>query len=333
MAESVKWNLLAAIASGNISKQDELEIDRLMSADPAFAEEVQKAKDLYVASANTLGVSFDAEQGLKKLHESIDQQNVVVMQAQPRKKIGAVVKWLAAACLIAMVSIWWYRLQTPAMPAEIQYVTISAGTGAEHKKVSLPDGSNVYLNGKTTIKYPVAFELGQRKVYLDGDAFFDVTKDPQRPFIVEANGVSTTVLGTSFRIRHDDASDKIEVMVATGKVAVKKDTSMLGLLTPGEGVEYNTKTSQLIRRQYPTAEITSMVQQTLHFNNTSFADVANELEKWYGVKVILQNEQLHNYRFSGEFRNAGLHAILESMAISSSIRYQQQADTVYIRNK
>ncbi|SEW53331.1 FecR family protein [Chitinophaga arvensicola] len=170
---------------------------------------------------------------LKNIHHHI----------QPAKKTGRriMLKIAAAAVLVGIVATSLvYFLVKPAaknnLVAEMNVVVVPEG---RMKLVELTDGSKIWLNAATKFSYPKQFSATTREVTLiEGEAFFDVAHETDRPFIVHSKGLSTRVLGTSFNIDAYSFSKCVKISVATGKVGVSKDKEIIGFLTPNEELQY-----------------------------------------------------------------------------------------------
>ena len=186
-----------------------------------------------------------------------------------------------------------------------EYIVFS-NTGTKPHSVVLEDGSVVVLKAHSTIRYPESFSENQRNVYLQGEAFFRVTKDAAKPFSVFANNVVTRVLGTSFTVRaYDDDSDVV-VAVKSGKVSVfrenrssvKTDSQQYlngVLLTPNQQISVSIKDKEL-RMLKSIVEQPIVVDSTLNenflFNDTPIHEVFKRFEKAYGVKIVYDEEVL-----------------------------------------
>ena len=168
--------------------------------------------------------------------------------------------------------------------------------------VNLPDGSIVSLEKGSRLKYPANFETDKREVFLEGEAFFEVTKNPLKPFLVHAQGVMTKVLGTSFRVKAFDKN--VKVQVKTGKVAVftqgtqkEMDSEKQAIvLTPNQEVVYESASNRFNKaiQELPVLLVTPTKMKELYFNDTPMPIVLNALAEAYGVEIIYDEDILHN---------------------------------------
>ncbi|RAV30390.1 FecR family protein [Sinomicrobium soli] len=227
---------------------------------------------------------------------------------------------IVAASFLLLVGlgtgIWQYRNHLPSQQLALH--TVSSPFGEKYT-VTLEDGSVIKLNAGSTLSFPEKFSGPVRRVELTGEAFFEVTPDPERPFIILAQGLRTTVLGTSFNIQAYPERKSVEVTVATGKVRVSNDTAdkpaTPHFLTPDQQAVYDKTTGNVRTRTVSTSEITGWTRGILQFDDTPLQEVVPVLERWYGVSISL-DKALEQCHISATFENAGLEVVLESIAFT-----------------
>lgn len=220
--------------------------------------------------------------------------------AQKRSAKVKKLRWVAyaaAACMIPLaimvVPVWQQKRNRP-----------SSGQMALHElrnpkgrtaTIRLSDSSVITLGPGSRIQYPASFSDSLREIILEGEAFFEVTRDAHRPFVVRTGAVHTHVLGTSFKI---DAlpQQPVQVAVATGKVKVSQVTStqekQLALLTPGQQAIYDTQHAQLELRELNANDISSWKEGILSFPSMPLAQILAELERWYNVRLTVVSADL-----------------------------------------
>lgn len=333
MTEADKWDLITAYVTGNADEAQQARIDQLDAADKKEIERIQQAYQ----QDQAIAIPFDLARGETLMHSKLSGAAVkdipdedTVTTPIVRKPWKWMLATAAASVILIGMAIWFSGKNIPGTP--IEYLTVTATRGADRQKILLEDSSIIYINGKTRIRYPKIFGKTERKIFLEGDAFFEVRKDPTRPFVVESGGIHTVVLGTSFRIR-SGTDQSLEVMVATGKVAVKKDSTLLSLLTPGNGLRYDSLSGRYSTRSYPQEEIYGISKQALVFKQTPMPTVMRELEKWFGVTIVFDHPMQEYGSINGSFSNFSLEDVLRSIALSSDIRYQRSGDTIHIKSK
>lgn len=205
------------------------------------------------------------------------------------------------------------------------------------ERFQLPDGSVVHLNSNSKLRYPRSFDgLNTRDVTLEGEAFFEVTKDATKPFTVHSQNVNTTALGTSFTVRAYTGKP-VAVALNTGKVSVTSHTDSLQtdrvLLLPGQGAILPEGSQHLSTFQFDSKEYLAWKDGILYFNNASEQEVIAKLENWYGVEIKKKNKSVKKWEYKGEFHQKNLHEVLMSISFAMDFDYQIDGDTVTIHYK
>ncbi|MGS2761875.1 FecR family protein [Sinomicrobium sp. M5D2P9] len=246
-----------------------------------------------------------------------------------------------AAILVLLLSvsgIWYYQnKEEPLPPPAMVTQHISSG---EKATITLPDGTVVRLNSNTELVFPDRFSGNAREVMLRGEAFFEVVKDKEHPFLVKTGELTTRVLGTSFNVKAYENEEEVEVSVATGLVEVSKgktgkenEEKQHVLLNPSQQAVYREDDQDFITREVDIASIAIWKDGILSFNRTPLDQAAKMLERWYGVKVILKNPGLKKCVITGDHKNQGLSSVLHSFQYSLGVSYEITKDTVIINGK
>ncbi|WP_159519497.1 FecR family protein [Sunxiuqinia indica] len=182
-------------------------------------------------------------------------------------------------------------------------------------QVELADGTIVTLNRDSKINYPDQFGSNKREVFIEGEAFFEVTPDPNKPFIIRAGEATIKVLGTSFTVNAYPGSDRIEVIVATGKVQFSKNDigqSMNRLLlNPGEKGIFESVSKQLVKSLNADPNYLAWKTRSFVFSETSLKEVISQLNKVYRVQIELNDLSLNDLLLNAHFENEPLDFILK----------------------
>jgi transmembrane sensor len=215
------------------------------------------------------------------------------------------------------------------------------------KKIQLEDGSIVSIFPGSRLAFPKHFDPAKREVYLEGDASFTVSKNPNRPFFVYNNQIVTQVLGTNFTVQNRNG--KIEVAVKTGKVAVYENGEQINLneveqksngviITPNQKVTYYQQerhfVTSIIDQPAPVpAEINEPVI-TNHFtyNETPVYKVLKDLEDTYELEIVVENEKIKNCLFTGDLSNQNLFNKLESICLAFSSSYEIKGTRILLKS-
>ncbi|WP_343303452.1 FecR domain-containing protein [Chitinophaga niabensis] len=190
----------------------------------------------------------------------------------------------------------------------------------QRSMITLTDGSTVLLGAGSRFTYPENFTDSIREVTLEGEAFFEVSHNPSKPFIIHTGEIQTRVLGTSFRISAFHGLP-VTVAVATGKVRVEGLTEM-AVLTPGNQLTWHPSDHSAIKATVDVADIEGWKKGRIAFNNTKLKDVATELERWYDVKIVFKQLKKAEEGITVTlFASAPLEKTLEVLAAGNGFRY------------
>ncbi|MGN6510319.1 MAG: FecR family protein [Chitinophaga sp.] len=201
--------------------------------------------------------------------------------------------------------------------------------------IELADGSKIWLNAESKLSYPEVFSRSSREVYLNGEAFFDVAADQNRPFIVHLAKGTVKVLGTSFNVRAYD-NEPVQTSVTTGKVAfIPKYENGSGRadtfdLTPDQKVTYTRTAEDVVKESTSGEDDKAWTEGRLVFRNESLEEIGRELERAFGKKVIFRSDAPRYFRMTGSFQNNNLQDILFYLARSRPFKYTVTDSTLLI---
>lgn len=232
--------------------------------------------------------------------------------------------------LLALIPVFMFTYEDPAS-VPVEYFSSSNPAG-QSSQITLTDGSVVWLSANSTLRYPERFENEYRDVKLEGEAFFDVSDNAEKPFIVNSAGLQTKVLGTSFNIRAFGDEDDIEITVVTGSVIVDHVVSPadsgisrdgpVALLNPDQQLLYNTQTRQTSTQTVDSNLYTSWKDGQLSFVNHSFEEIARRLERWYAVQIHFSDAELKQARFRITFENSSLQHSLRMLQAIKDFEFE-----------
>lgn len=205
---------------------------------------------------------------------------------------------------------------------------------SETYQLILSDGTKVWINANSKLKYPASFNNNERKVYLEGEAYFDVYEDKKRPFIVDLGYASVKVLGTEFNVRAYDDEKEISAVLVNGSVQLystkhKKDI----LLKPGERSSL-TYAGVLKTENVNTYNYTAWKDGRFVFENKSIEEILEHISSWYDVNILYLDENCKKIRFSGDLeKKISLQKILQIMESSERVEFHIENNTVSVRSK
>jgi len=290
----------------------------------------------------------------------IDNAMMVDGKTNFAKKIKPFLKWsmATAAVLIGLAVCIQYVNSNKNNLLDIgnNYNEIVAKRGTK-TKIILPDGSQVWLNSDSKLSYGARFNDTIREVSLEGEAYFDVIKDKKRPFVVMTNALNIRVLGTAFNIKSYAQDATIETTLIRGMIEVRKNNEPATkkiVLTPNEKLVYNKSEALLVRSNNEQNTIgkklealsistlsknipdssrveTAWIYGRLVFDGDSFETLAEKMERWYNIKITIQNQSLSNNRFSGVFEKENVEEAFKALQLITMFKYDIHDNEVLIK--
>lgn len=204
----------------------------------------------------------------------------------------------------------------------MQTITVPAG---QRVNIMLPDGSNVWLNARTTLRYPFAFAPDARKVQLDGEAYFDVAKDKKHPFIVETSKAKIEVKGTQFNVDAYADREEFETTLMSGSVRVTSAANPLDIQTLAPDSKAYLENGRLKVVPVDDYNPYRWKEGLICFRNETFRNIMKDFEKYYGITIQVENKQVLKYFYTGKFRQAdGIDYALR--VLQKDILFQYQRD-------
>jgi len=243
--------------------------------------------------------------------------------------------WLAACCAVILVlavvcgMLLWRDNPQPEDTVLCADVVVRTQLG-EHSQITLPDGTQVTLNAQTTVRYATAMADGKRRVQVDGEAFFDVAKDAEHPFVVTVGDVDVTCLGTCFDVRHYADENTISVVLAEGKVRVRANEAEM-TMEPDSRVVYDCTAKTLSKRSVPSADYTCWMSGEVRYNDCTLEEIAAELSRNYHINMVITSNNLRQERFTGYLGKSSLRNVLDVICLAADMHYHIADDTtVYV---
>lgn len=242
-------------------------------------------------------------------------------------------KYIAAVFLGVILSFSVFYLmekESGLVPSKYKLVT----DRGEKSFLQLPDGSKIWMNSCSTLEYDVDYGTANRNIYLDGEAYFEVAKNQQVPFIVKTQGgIDVKALGTAFNVSAYREDAKLVTTLFNGKVAVQPTlTKQQILLDPNQVAIYYKEKNRIEVIPYDHKMYARWREGYLSFDMMRLEDIAKLLERNYNVSFKFDNQQIKKLKFSGSFRNnEDLSELLKVIKINTNIEYEIINDTVIIK--
>jgi transmembrane sensor len=328
-AEFARW-----VSSDNF----EDDLDRFITED--LENELTKMHQIEDPALKTMAAKILNKASQRKNNLSEYSRPIPALEGnwQRRSGLSAGYKIAAALLLLAAFSfvVFFFMNNQTAEIAEVQIITKENLRGRK-STIFLKDGSIVYLNAESRIHFPEVFRDSLREVQLEGEAYFEISKDEAKPFVVSIGELKIRVLGTSFNANAYNDNEYIKVSLNTGKVRIESndnnenaDNSKVEL-NAGQCVSYSTKHNSFTKVSVfnPLLDL-GWKDGTIVFENTSMQTMLQRLERWYNVDFEIKNSPSFRWNYTGEFTNQTLQDVLESLSFSQKFEYKINQDKVEI---
>lgn len=351
MMDDQIWNLLAKKVANELLPEEEKELERLLQQHPdaSYTKGIltQDWKDKQKPFSPE-EVTIALEKHKRRLESAMAVEEVPTSSRRGNiRRMTVRIAGVAAALLLAffMGRKWWSPPKT--VEDSHQQLVTHKGTRSQ---VKLPDGTTVWLNAGSKLDYPKQFTGKRREVTLEGEAFFAVAKDAQRPFMVRTRSFSIRVLGTEFNVRAYPQEDSAVTSLVTGVVEVVLDEkkNQVVRLKPNEKLSvptlqlqeetatFNTSPLEIRLIKSPLTVVTdsvmtetAWVENKLAFKRMPLEKVAVMLEQWYGVDIRFKNETKKQEYLTGVFENESLEEVLKALELAGgSFHFKTDSDGV-----
>ncbi|MBZ4192483.1 FecR family protein [Niabella beijingensis] len=347
MEQTRLFELLLKRKEGIINLDEQLELKRLMSAYTSTEVIEEYLNVLFDHRLVAEGVTDpdSVERSLEVLNKKLEHTNRA-KRLNRWRPVGI------AAAAIFLVGIGLFGLfHYMGSPGAMQVVSTK---GQSKTSLVLPDGSKVWINEKTVLRFSNDLGREQREVYLEGEAYFDIVKNKNKPFVVHTRNMDVRVLGTEFNVRAYGNEYSSETTLIRGRVEVllnqKKEEKVV--LHPNEKLVIQNKDGSNRKRAAESGDTarpviaiskvfpngadsgfleTQWLKDNIRFDQQPLKTIIPMLEKWYGITIVLHDPSLGEMRFSGKIDKETLPEVLESFKLSGGIQYRMDKDTVIIR--
>lgn len=348
MPDDLDWARLARYFAGECAADEADDIRRWIEADPARRRQVDELRAAWEAAA-TPSTSWDTPASWQRLAARVRARErraeVALVRAgagwpaEPAWRARAR-RWGAIAATVVAVAgggvLWQRAAQAPDRTAVASAPPREVRTGAgERAKFTLADGSHVILAPGSVLRYDTTrFGVSTRELHLEGRAYFEVTHDARRPFLVHTARTVTEDLGTEFVITDYPGDPATEVVVATGTVAVRSAAPDTAEPTPatvlerGELVRLDSAGRATVRRGVDVAAHLAWTEGRLVFVEAPVGEVVAQLERWYGIEVQLVGRALAAQRFTGTYLTEPDSVVLRELATAIGAQIERRGDAV-----
>ena len=320
------------LAEKDCSSQELTALKRFLS-DPATQQEVESWLAEHWISSSEADSTTLIETVFRQIQAYQDEH-----QPKPGfsvKRILKIYQKVAAFLLIPIIGIGvLYWMSNGGQSTGLMTETIAPR--GQKSQIILTDGTKVWLNSDTKIKYPGNFSKNERDVYLDGEAFFEVAKNAQQPFVVHTSGVDVKVLGTKFNVKAYADENLIETSLFEGKVnLLLNDPSttqpVVKEVNPGQSFAYSKTDHQLAPNKFPEDEVNGWKKNQLIFKDDTFSNLVRKVERWYDVKVVYDEKLFNDRRLTVElYEGERLERLMEIISLALMVDYKYEKGEIIL---
>lgn len=301
-----KGDIIALIEGRLTNEKKEAVVDWLLK-NPKEQEYYQILKAQYIAESLS------------------DSDNIFSKSKSINKKNWSILKYASIVVLLLASSfLFWKQLHEVEDDIDSSSIILTTTSIGENKEVILSDGTTVMLNANSILSYPSQFSGRTRSVVLNGEAFFEVTENKNKPFIVNTdNDIKIKVLGTSFNVKSYPDDENVEAILVSGKVRVieSKDNKEV-VLKPSQRATYSKKDDKLSIDIVKTDNFTSWKRGVMVYDETPMSQVISDLKRAYNITIKIKSSSIKSYKYTGVFDNLTIEEVLDLFEISSPITYK-----------
>lgn len=238
-----------------------------------------------------------------------------------------------AAILILAFSVTFGLMKYLDRPEKPVTYAETVSAKGEKKTLKLADGTRVILNSDTKLLIPSNFNKQERTIEMEGEGFFDVAPNPDKPFVIKSGEARVKVLGTSFDFKSYKEDDFIKLTVSTGKVRVNiSDQDLQMSVSPNEHLSVNKIDGNISKETIQENNYIKWIQGSLYFNKEPIREVIKTINRTYNRKVILQSKR-SDYKITGTHDNKSIEAVIEAICFTTGLRSRKEGDKIILYEK
>lgn len=315
-------HIIARVLSGESSSEDILQLSDWLNADHKNKDEFRKLKSYWDAEVSFRN-SVAPEITLKKLRDKID---FAEKKRRHKKFITIILPMAASICLLIMISTLFYFKKNKEAIEYYTYVTSN-----NISQFTLADGTKVSLNKDSKLTYSNSFGIGSRQVKLEGEGYFEVTKDSSRVFEVKMDQASIKVLGTKFNVKAGPYENSIEATLVEGSIRFESETQKI-LLNPNQQLIFNKQTTKIDISNSSPDSVIAWKDNINKYKSRTLKYLMNDLEEKYNVKIVIENSRLVNVVVTGSFgADQTVKEALDVISRSIPMKWSKKDSIYYIR--
>ncbi|QGY46215.1 DUF4974 domain-containing protein [Maribellus comscasis] len=325
MEQNTPWHIIDKYFKNQTTPEEIAELNSWIKEDKANEKLMSEAFNVYtVTNPIQQPLRPDMGKAWQKINQKISPPNKPVIQLFTKIKYVA-----AIAILLVAFSVFWFILNLGKDQLLQQYTEIVTPLG-QKSMIVLPDSSFVWLNSGSSLKYKGNFNLNEREVILNGEAYFEVHKNKSKKFRVKTGILNVVVYGTAFNIKNNPDDSFQEITVSEGKVGISDKTGELKQLIKGDQATLNKKSNKIEFTHNSPEVVCAWKNNELIFDNTPLEEAIKYLERWYGVNIAIDKKMKGKHNYTFRIKTESLREMLEMMKIMTPLEYEINGKDVKI---
>lgn len=262
----------------------------------------------------------------EELKDRIRHNLLTGINTQKRLTFKKILKFSAAAACVAVALVTGFLVGKGTEPEANVFECIAAN--GQKSTISLPDGTKVMLNSGSSLRYASDFNVKNRDIELNGEAYFEVARNEEIPLVVSAKQMKVEVLGTKFNVRAYSSDPEIVTTLVEGCVKATAGGREM-IIKPAEEISYNVKSGEMKKYDAPNKNhLIPWRDNELFFNGNNLKEIGTILERMYNVNVIFEDETITKYTYTGLVRNSSLSNVLDLITATSPVESQMYFNTI-----
>lgn len=336
-------DLIVELFCGEIDEVSLAELLAWSSASPDNRRYLQEEQEIWFSSVSKKSLNrFDSNAAYKLFLQRVADRRRKEIDAESEKSGNTLgiatcfprwARYAAAAVLVFAAVGFAFQKGQENTASQLTDITIEAPQGSQ-TRTCLPDGTIVWLNAGSTLTYPQAYGLKDRTVSLSGEACFKIHHDSHLPFCVNTKNIRINDIGTRFNLRDYPSDDEVEIVLEEGAVKLenKLNNNSTTVMSPGQRAVIDKNTGKLHMDKTDATNVSQWTTGRLVLNGENLTVIAQKIERYYGVKVVIDSNSQNDGRFFGEFskREDSLNDVLRALTSTHKLKYRRKGNTIIL---
>ncbi|MDZ7646943.1 MAG: FecR domain-containing protein [Cytophagales bacterium] len=328
------WNdmdeMIGKVLAGEGSEQEKAEVARWTKLHEDNSKYYEQLKTIFEkAASGDVEIQFDTDAAWRKMKSKLAHASENVVVLHPKNTFSINLAWRIAAGVVILLGVSYFYYQQLFLPVQ----TLALSSDSITVEDTLPDGSTAFLNKKSQLTYEYNPREKTRKVKLEGEAFFSVKHEQEKPFVIEAEDVLVRDIGTEFNLKAYPHKDTIEIIVTQGEVQFYTLLDSGLSLQAGQKAIYSKRNKAFYRVDKPDTNALAYKTKVFSFNNTDLRSVINLLNDVYDSNIILATEKIYSCRLTANFKEDNASIIAEVIAETMGLTLTRKNDEIILDGK